>query len=216
MNTAGATENGVLYAQFDAIMSFSGGTATAGVDGTTLPVSLSDFNAKVLDNSVELSWATTVETNNDYFQIERSSNGRAFEMIDRVEGANNSVTLKNYTSIDRNPNTGDNYYRIKQVDLNGAFTYSDIVLVEMLSRNTMRMYPMPVSNQLTIDYTSSQTEQASIMLVDALGVLVSQTNLTAVPGDNSFTIDVTTIPAGSYFVIMQFDTNRIIRNIIKK
>jgi len=215
-STAGATENGVLFAQFNGITSFSGGTATAGVGETVLPVSLNNFKAKVLDDEVELSWSTAVETNNDYFQLERSENGRDFEAIARVEGANNSHSIQSYSSRDRNPNNGDNYYRLKQVDLNGAYAYSEVVWVEMKLQKSVRMYPIPVNDQLTIDYRSTLTEQANIIVRDALGVVVSNKTILAVPGDNKIEIDLATIPSGSYFVVMQFESNRIIRNIIKR
>lgn len=77
-----------------------------------------------------LSWATATETNNDHFEIERSLDAINFETIKKILGATNSLETKQYTYIDFNPELGINYYRLKQVDINGEFTYAPIIDID--------------------------------------------------------------------------------------
>jgi len=216
VNTAGATENGVLYAQFNGITSFSGGTATTGVEGVTAPVNLVYFRGKFMNEAVELSWATSSETNNAYFEIERSNNGRDFETIDKVEGFNNSNITRSYTSLDLNPMNGNNYYRLKQMDFNGSFEYSDIVFVKSENNGVIRVYPVPFNNRLTIDYTSSSSESTNVMLSNTLGKTIVLKEIMAIQGRNLIEIDLDNQPSGTYILTLQTESEKLMRKIVKQ
>lgn len=94
-----------------------------------LPIVLISFEASAADDKVELKWTTGSEEGNSFFTIERSVNGYNFEPVLLVSGAGNSKTLINYTATDINPEEGLMYYRLKQTDFNGTFSYSELVSV---------------------------------------------------------------------------------------
>jgi len=95
-----------------------------------LPIELIAFNAQSLDAEVLLSWSTATETNNDFFTLERSSDGQTFKKIGQVDGAGNSSRLLNYAYSDTKSSPAISYYRLKQTDFNGTFTYSKIIQVD--------------------------------------------------------------------------------------
>jgi hypothetical protein len=97
---------------------------------TLLPVELSAFNAVKIDQSVELSWSTMSERNNSFFTIERSLDAVSWEIINIVAGQNESSSIYNYTIYDSSPLSGISYYRLKQTDINEAYSYSQIVTID--------------------------------------------------------------------------------------
>ncbi|MBL7800497.1 MAG: hypothetical protein JNL95_07200, partial [Chitinophagales bacterium] len=130
--SASGTENGVTFAQFNGITSFSGGTGGYGFSspGTGLPVKLIDFTATAIENSyIRLDWSTALEINNAGFEIERSTNGADFAKIGWVKGNDNSTSTIAYSFDDKTAQPNIRYYyRLKQIDNgNVAFEYSNIV-----------------------------------------------------------------------------------------
>lgn len=100
------------------------------INATILPVELVYFNGRVLGSDVKLEWKTLTEINNDYFEIYGSRDGVDFEYIDRIKGSGNSTTTKIYQFTDKNRQINDYYYyKLKQVDYDGEFKYSDIISV---------------------------------------------------------------------------------------
>ena len=98
---------------------------------TALPITLFSFNARPYDNQVIITWKTASEYNNDYFTVERSENGYDFNVIGTIKGAGNSSHLISYYLLDPEYFKGINYYRLKQTDFNGNYTFSNIVAVDM-------------------------------------------------------------------------------------
>ncbi len=97
-----------------------------------LPISLLSFTAQAIsDNLVETRWATASETNNDYFTVERSVNGFDFENVGFVTGAGNSISTLHYAYADDAPYSGVSYYRLRQTDFDGTFTFSNVVAVQI-------------------------------------------------------------------------------------
>lgn len=94
-----------------------------------LPIVLISFEAKAAESRVELKWVTGSEENNSFFTVERSTNGSDFEPVLFINGAGDSKTLINYQATDINPKEGLVYYRLKQTDFNGTFSYSELVSV---------------------------------------------------------------------------------------
>ncbi|MBL7801535.1 MAG: hypothetical protein JNL95_12520, partial [Chitinophagales bacterium] len=130
--SASGTDNGVTYAQFNGITSFSGGTGGYGFSGAPagLPVKLIDFTATAVENSyIRLDWSTALEINNAGFEIERSTNGADFAKIGWVKGNDNSTSTIAYSFDDKTAQPNIRYYyRLKQIDNgNVAFEYSNIV-----------------------------------------------------------------------------------------
>jgi hypothetical protein len=111
----------------------------------TLPIQLSPFTAqKTNSDEINLQWTTESEINNDYFTIERSSDGIAFETITKQKGAGNSTQKLFYSFIDKLPFNGKNYYRLKQTDYDGKFTFSQVVFVQInQTKDKIILYPNP-------------------------------------------------------------------------
>lgn len=120
--------------------------------GGGLPIELLNFNAQLRNGNVLLTWATASEVNNDFFTIQRSKNGWDFSDLEQVDGAGNSNSLLNYNTIDENPIFGMSYYRLKQTDNDGSFSYSDIKSVEYIEPDFI-VFPNPAEqyDELTVE-----------------------------------------------------------------
>lgn len=135
----------------------------------TLPVKLTSFTAKNEVNSVFLTWETSSELNNEKFAVERSEGGIDFIAIGEVKGHSTVQTSSLYNFRDNQPLNGYNYYRLKQIDLNGNFEYSDVRVVKFgISTNeaNVKIYPNPVVKILNID---SNIPVSSVSLYDLYG-----------------------------------------------
>lgn len=134
-----------------------------------VPVELVTFNAKVINNSVELKWTTSSELNNYGFEIERSRNNEMFETIGFVTGSGSSSELKEYSFIDNNIN-GKLSYRLKQIDFNGTFNYSDIIEVNLISDFALyQNYPNPFNPITRINYLIPLEANVKLTIYNSLG-----------------------------------------------
>ncbi len=163
------------------------------VSCTPLPVTLLSFEAFV-DNSskVRFEWATATENNTNYFAIERSVNGVDFETITTQKGAKNSSTTLFYQTYDESPYKGVSYYRLKQVDNDGSYSYSQIRAVNIdMGEDSWKVYPNPNNGTFIL-----QSEKPAIFeLTDITGKLINtfHTQGTALQVNEN-------LPAGMYFV----------------
>ncbi|MDR6803582.1 Leucine-rich repeat (LRR) protein [Dyadobacter sp. BE34] len=114
-----------------------------------LPVALVSFNGKSENNQTKLSWKTTSETNNKGFEIERSADARSFEKIGFVDGSGDTKENQFYHFIDVNP-LATGYYRLKQLDYDGKFEYSKVIVVRA-GEGIVKMYPNPAQTELTVE-----------------------------------------------------------------
>ncbi len=141
----------------------------------TLPVSLISFKALNSQQGVMLTWETADEKNNDYFLLEKSTDGIHFETIGKIDGNGTSISLSNYSYIDQSAGTGLIYYRLKQVDFDGVFEYSSVISVNIHSTQTVVLFPSPINSgnnlQLKINGLGEE-EEVSIEIINALGQLV--------------------------------------------
>ncbi|MEY3451597.1 MAG: hypothetical protein RL711_1423, partial [Bacteroidota bacterium] len=145
------------------------GSASA---STPLPVDFSIFNAEFVHDHVKINWQTTTETNNNYFIIQKSTNGRTWENVDRVEGAKNSSQNITYHFDDKTPYSGTSYYRLKQVDLDGKYTYSETktVDVDAIDHDEIHVNPNPTTGAFTIKGDQINIEDISIFDVNGKNV----------------------------------------------
>jgi hypothetical protein len=196
--TTGTTASGTVITSAP-VTQFSPFTLASRTSANPLPIELVSFNCANIDrNTNELNWKTASESNNDYYAIERSADGLIFEEIGKQNGAGNSLVYIYYSYKDQNPSKGVSYYRLKQVDFNGKFTYSDICSVINNGDGGMVFYPNPVENILTIEYNSSDNPKSNVVSVtDVAGKLV-QVNPSFV--DSKIIIDCSDLPEGIYFL----------------
>jgi fibronectin-binding autotransporter adhesin len=119
-----------------------------------LPVEFISFEGRKAPYAIMLNWATALEINNDYFSVERSADGRTFESIGIIKGAGNSLVTNEYEFTDAEPFIGINYYRLKQMDFDGRYEYSDVINIEYVRENDNStqpvLYPNPAKQELTI------------------------------------------------------------------
>jgi hypothetical protein len=135
-----------------------------------LPVTLLYFTARQNNNRVTLYWATASETDNNYFSIEKSRDGQQFNEAGRVAGAGTSVKKLTYQFNDDFPSGGASYYRLKQVDLDGTFTYSKTVKVSSDVTSALRVYPNPLTNnELWVEASGDQNTDMRIIIQNAIG-----------------------------------------------
>jgi hypothetical protein len=161
-----------------------------------LPVKLISFSAMEKDNKGLIQWATASEHNNDYFSVEKSSDGVNFETIGTVKGAGESYSTLNYSYIDENLAGGVSYYRLKQMDYNGEFAYSNIAAIDNRSAAaTFAVYPNPATTQVTV--ANKLENNAVIEMNDMSGKVVYRTTI----GANQYQeIPTSGLPRGIYAV----------------
>jgi hypothetical protein len=174
----------------------------------TLPVSLLSFAAKEeTDGSVILEWITSSEINNAYFIVERSTDGMIFEAIGKVNGKGNSSQVSSYTYTDINPGNGTVYYRLKQIDLDGAYGYSEIERIALNGDNLVNIYPNPNNGSFKI--YALQNVKYSVTITDIIGQLVYQSELLGLEN----TIN-TSLSSGTYLIEVVSEGNRQINRLI--
>jgi hypothetical protein len=161
-----------------------------------LPVELTSFEGKATSNGNLLNWTTASEEDNKGFDIERSSDGKRFNKIGFVAGNGTSLQRQTYEFLDKSPNEGTAYYRLKQVDFNGKFEYSKIVSIsnKALVAKPLALYPNPVRDNLTIENGEGK---ATIRTID--GKVMMQVNVNS----EKQNVDVSNLPNGIYVLSIQ-------------
>jgi len=147
-----------------------------------LPVTFLYFAGQTNGIQHTLSWATVTETNNDYFQLERSIDGRFFQSIARIEGVGNSTKENRYSYVDNVAPSGRVYYRLKQVDFDGQSEYAREIVTLMKEESSRPLdfvlYPNPTRNGEVRMYISEfQAEMVMMAVYDLTGKLLQQENL---------------------------------------
>ena len=183
-------------------------TVGSKVSAMPLPIELLSFDAIALENQVELTWTTASEDNNDYFTIERSTDGINWQFISKVNGAGTSNQSIDYTTYDKNPRIGLSYYRLSQTDIDGTTSYSQIRSVMFDREDPFVLYPNPVHQNLTITYPD---QTLKIKIFDANGrlVLTKETQT-----GNMTVLDVSTFEKGMYFVQFLTGQEVVIKQVI--
>ena len=165
-----------------------------------LPVELISFNARAINkNLVNLDWSTASEIDNSHFLIERSRDGQTFETIDQINSKGDAETQQNYISTDRSPLMGTSYYRLKQLDYDGQFSYSKTVVVEIKDDVEIRVYPNPIANNQLLNISGAWSGSAEFAMYNAAGLLVKRKKIST-----QAEIDLSGLAAGNYFYVIDF------------
>lgn len=161
-----------------------------------LPIELVNFDAVCENGQVLLNWTTASERNNDYFTIEKSSNGSEWTEVTKVSSIGNNNILTDYEAIDEQPYFGISYYRLKQTDFDGKHEYSEIKSVN-LKRDyaAIEVYPNPASEYIIVAGIDNSTE--SVELIDAMGIVVETINIGKA---TLLTLDLHQYPSGIYLI----------------
>ena len=158
---------------------------------------------------MNIEWATASETDNDYFVVERSINGVDWEELFQVSGAGNSNIVLNYSIIDKNPHKGISYYQLKQVDYDGAYSYSKVISISIKFKTLISISPNPVIDQFTIEGES--IENSDITMTNAMGQKV---NITISKAINKAFVNTATLVKGLYLVTINRNGIIEIRKIL--
>lgn len=185
---------------------------TVAISGV-LPLQLLSFTGQKQNTGVYLKWTTTNEVNTSQFEIERSVNGVSFLPIGRVEAVNATGTNE-YHFIDQLPLQQVNFYRLRQIDKDGKFTYSNVIRILNVSENGLSLHisPNPASTQITIDYTTNE-KKILINIYDREGRLVEQSTQ---QNHTPFLLPVGNLPNGLYFIHLSDGVQSAIGKFIKE
>jgi hypothetical protein len=162
---------------------------------STLPVKLVSFDATLVGNAVNCKWTTENEINNNHFELERSFDGNTFTTVAIIFGAENTTNVKNaYAYADKSASIQNRniiYYRIKQVDNDGKYTYSYITAVKMSSTLTqsIQVSPNPFVESLLIKFESAETGNGIIKIQSITGQSMATKNTMVNKGSNSLQFD---------------------------
>ncbi|MEM6726519.1 MAG: T9SS type A sorting domain-containing protein, partial [Bacteroidota bacterium] len=172
-----------------------------------LPIELESFRAFDRGCQVELEWVTATETNNDFFILEESTNGFAFQEITRIDGAGTTTDARTYTYFDEDVKEG-NYYRLTQVDFDGTSSTSPTIYVRSSCFDDdpltviTDVFPNPVKpyRPLKVTMFSNKEAMADVVITNTLGQRLFTNSYEMIAGPNEFGIDVSNLVMGTYFV----------------
>ncbi|MCC7232020.1 MAG: T9SS type A sorting domain-containing protein [Bacteroidia bacterium] len=191
---------------------------------TPLPIELIYFRAKLNGDIVDLSWATAAEINNNFFTVERSSDGRNFEPILTQQGAGNSSTNLYYTDSDPNPIQGYNYYRLKQTDFDGQYSYSEIQNVKYRTGvseeddgfEITSVGPNPFQDFFTVNFMLRKKAEVELRLLNSSGQVVFRDNIQSEDGINHYDFRAQAgLTKGMYYLVLVCDEQKISQKLIK-
>lgn len=183
---------------------FAGETCEYDGSGTLLPIELGKFSAAIDNNKVTLSWITYTELNNDYFTIEKSTDGVNFEAIAEESGAGTTFEEQRYSFTDNEPTDGINYYRLSQTDFDGTSETFSVLSVDVAQKGNdqMELFPNPTSGFTNIAFAETFLgKQTTINVSDLNGKLLQSQELFL--EDATLILDLENLPQGMYIVTAQ-------------
>lgn len=171
----------------------------------TLATTFTDFDVKEENKRARLNWSIETATNHSHFEIERSSNGRDFEKfhVENNSITNGSAASFNFTDLNV-PVNKINYYRIKQVEMNGDFYFSEIKSIRINTRNTsVSIYPVPAIESIQINYKAEKINTIKLIIIDAMGRVVITSYKNVLAGNNLLQLDLQHLTKGKYTLLIQ-------------
>ncbi len=165
-----------------------------------LPVELLSFNGKEVNEMHVLDWATSMELNSSHFVIEHSVNANFYSELGMVTAAGNSSVESKYTFTNKKPVIGNNFYRLKMVDADEKYKYSNVILLKLMKENTsMVVYPNPAASILNLELNGFVLNtKLQIEVLDAGGKLLKSDNY--MTDNQKYTLDVSAYANGLYFL----------------
>ena len=174
---------------------------------TPIPVELTSFTAIDNNGAVELNWTTATETNNQMFEIQRQSSGSEFTTIGFVSGHGTTTETQQYNYVDRTVSTGIYSYRLKQIDFDGSYEYSDVVEVDVQAPLEFALdqnYPNPFNPSTSIKYSVPETGNVRLAVFNLIGEEVAVlVNGTVQAGQYEVSFNASSLPSGVYLYKLQ-------------
>lgn len=188
-----------------------------------LPIELIFFKAKLSEGHVDLSWATAAEINNSFFTIERSTDGENFEPVKQLNGAGNSTERLDYYTTDEDPLAGTSYYRLKQTDYDGHYSYSDIECIKNGNSGSSPSFeikmvdPNPFGTNFKVGFTLDSESPVRFLLMTTSGRIVRDMQIDTRSGYNTFEyMDQDNLASGIYIVTLQSGDKVVSKKIVKE
>lgn len=185
-----------------------------------LSVSLVSFRAEKAGTTAKLNWQTANEHNSDAFIIERSNEGSEWVTLGTQKAAGNSYRTIGYTFVDAAPTAGHNYYRLKILDLDGTYKYSEVRALLFAKQNSaalVNMLPNPCTNSMTINYELPANGPVAITVNDAQGRVLASVEAYSQKGENSTVLNTSTYSSGIYFVNVNYmNINSNYKMVVKR
>lgn len=207
INDTSSSVTPVTLATAPANTIFRGVSYTPGT--STLPVKLIQFNATLQNKETHLIWATSSEINNKGFEVEKSLDGENFESIGFVTGQGNSNQIIKYAFIDQNYSATTQYYRLKQLDYDGNFEYSNSISVSNQDEPIFIISPNPFENEISV-VVSNNEEKIDAEIIDIQGKIKIHAS-----GNGNVNLNANALADGIYFIRVNNGEKVFIKRIIK-
>jgi hypothetical protein len=180
-------------------------TTSNSTSTSNTPALIMSFNGQVTNNAANLTWVMENETNSKWFVIERSGDDGEYDSIGVVTGINNNNSTSTYTYSDNNMLNGNNYYRLRMVDMDNVVRYSKIVSLYDLQQtetasSKMTIFPNPAAATINYTVASSSNQQVIVQVYNLAGVVLLTAEQQLNAGNNVQTIAVSSLKAGNYFL----------------
>lgn len=196
----------------DTLITLSG----SGTTGSLLPIQLASFSNKMIGNIHYLNWRTTTEKNNQKFEIEQSIDGIHFNKIGEIQGSGSTLKPQQYRfDLQNFLNTNISFFRLKQIDFDGSFSYSHILSISKKEQPSF-VFPNPSTNGMVYlnQKQSHKTNENRITILDHTGRIIRQINNDAQEGNHLLNIDVSDLNAGIYFIQLKQGNNKVLHKVI--
>ena len=181
---------------------------------TPLPVTLLNFTGKAVNSTVQLNWLTSAEISTKNFQVEKSGDGNIFQNLVSVSPRGTRTSGADYSSVDAHPYPGYSYYRLKVYNMDGSFTYSNVVKIKtaVKSITITRLYPNPTSSVINLELAADNQQLVNIEVYDVSGKKMMSQQLSLSSGINEKQLSLSNFASGTYFVRFKDAQNNIIEN----
>ena len=176
-----------------------------------IPVELTSFTAEASENEIILNWTTATELNNQGFEIDRSSDNETFEKIGFVPGFGTTTESKSYTYQIVEFASGIQYYRLKQIDFDGTYEYSEVIEVEGINPGQFTLfqnYPNPFNPFTSIKFSLPVDSNVKLKLFNMLGQEVGELlNSEISAGIHNIDFNASSLSSGTYFYVLEANGN---------
>ena len=186
----------------------------AGTNNNPLPIELVSFKAIVVGDIINLEWITASETNNDYFTVEKSIDAEYFDILTNIVGAGNSNNFVYYSTKDKNPIEGINYYRLKQTDFDGEFSYSDIIFVNKNKNTIVFEQPYKSGSSLQTFLYNQTGKTLNVEIINLLGQVIYREEIKPQTDTHFISLNINKFTKGIYLLRISNETDFLVKRFL--
>jgi Concanavalin A-like lectin/glucanases superfamily/Secretion system C-terminal sorting domain len=216
-NGSPALYNG-MEGKIDEVRIYNRALTAAELTAVALPIRLTSFSGSLSNNKTTLNWQTEYEQNTKDFIVQRSIDNSTFESVGKVLAVGNSNAISKYNFVDNISNINANkiYYRLQSNDVDGKQTYSDIISFKKASiKGEITISPNPAKDKILIQAYFAKAVNASVKVIHTNGKIVLQQTLNMQSGNNSFPLNIASLPKGNYFLKIETLDENYVKEILK-